>query len=271
MPIQPEISFSSQEAFSWPKDKEEASVLLRPHPWPVPGKSETHKHVGMLESRELSSKGLCKYMETLQSKDKKETFGGCFFSMSCPEISNDGNTRWHKPLFSIRFFGKVKAQLIGVAQGRASRDTTVGVRLGRTLATLQDLHLMIMTLDHSVPQTWFFPNPLSGNANVLFLLFWLISEIHGWKYWLRSHFFDAERTEKILPPTTHPPIYPPLPPDSQLQVEAITEREKRMQRGQAVREEELRAWKGRERQKKRLWFKFSHYSAKTSTYTHKQG
>ena len=54
-------------------------------------------------------------------------------------------------LFSIRFFGKVKAQLIGATQARASRDTAVRVRLGRTLATLQDLLLMIMTLDHSVP------------------------------------------------------------------------------------------------------------------------
>lgn len=35
-------------------------------------------------------------------------------------------------------------------------------------------------------------------------------------------------------------IYPPLPPDTQQQVEAITAREKRMQRGEAVREEERR-------------------------------
>lgn len=56
-----------------------------------------------------------------------------------------------------------------------------------------------MTLDHSVPQTWFSPNPLSGNANVFFLSFWLIGEMHGWKDWLGSHFFDANRIEKIFP------------------------------------------------------------------------
>lgn len=56
-----------------------------------------------------------------------------------------------------------------------------------------------MTSDHSVPQTWFSPNPLSGNANVFLLSFWLISEMHGWKDWLGSHFFDANRIEKIFP------------------------------------------------------------------------
>jgi len=225
----------------------------------------------MLESRELSSKGLCKYMETLQSKDKKETFGGCFFSMSCPKISNNGKHKLTQA-FSLASGSLGRLKRNSLVQHRPEHQGTQLCESGwEELATLQDLLLMIMTLDHSVPLDWFFPNPLSGNANVFFLLSWLISEIHGWKDWLGNHFFDAERTEKTLPPTTHPHIYPPLPPDSQLQVEAITAREKRMQRGQAVSEEELRVWKGRERQRKRLWFKFSHYRAKTSTDMHKQG
>lgn len=70
--------------------------------------------------------------------------------------------------------------------------------LGRT-AALWGLFLMLLTSDHSVSQTWFSPNPISGNANVFFFSFWLISGIRGWKDWLGSHFFDAGRMEKIFP------------------------------------------------------------------------
>lgn len=52
-----------------------------------------------------------------------------------------------------------------------SRDRAVGKKPGRTPAALQDLFLMLMTLDHSVPPMGFFPNSFFGNANVFFLTF----------------------------------------------------------------------------------------------------
>lgn len=68
-----------------------------------------------------------------------------------------------------------------------------------------------MTLDHSVPQTWFSPNPLSGNTNVFFLSFWLISNMHGWKDWLELISLMLTELRKYSLSYIHS-IYPSLPP-----------------------------------------------------------
>lgn len=121
-----------------------------------------------------------------------------------------------------------------------------------------------MTLDHSVPQTWFFPNPLSGNANVFFLSFWLISEISGWKDCLGSHFFDAGRIEKIFPqlhtPTSIHPCHLPL----SCRYRPL-QQERRGGREGGWKGKGLRAWKwGTKREKEDILFKLSNYRTKTS-------
>lgn len=146
LPIQPYFFFSWQESPSWPKNKEEATVFLRPHSGLVPGRWEIYEHAhGVLNSGELSSKGLCKYTETLQSQDKKRKKGRkntllrlLFFHVmprnKCPMMSN---IRWYL-LFSIRLFRKDEAQPI-----RVGPEVRVASRLCETAGEELKLHSKI--------------------------------------------------------------------------------------------------------------------------------
>lgn len=180
-------------------------------------------------TQENSSNSFFKYIETLQSKDKKnqkkpQPSETASFPCHAQKHPMMGNTSWHL-LFSIRLFGKVKHSCSTV--GGVSRDMAIGDSLGRTPAALQDLLLTLMTLDHSVPQTWFFLNPRTGNANVFFLSFWLISKITWLKGLAWKTFLWCWQNWENIPPTTHSHIYLSLLPDNLLQAEAITARNQR--------------------------------------------
>jgi hypothetical protein len=126
-----------------------------------------------------------------------------------------------------------------------------GRQAGKTSSCTSGFVFNAVSLNHSIPRTKFFPNLLFGNDNVFFLSFWLISEIHGWKDWLGSHFFDASRIEKVFPQLpTSPSIHPCHLPLS-CRLKAITTKQERRQRKQASSERKReRCWK-HENQKER--------------------
>lgn len=166
-----------------------------------------------------------------------------------------GKTSWYL-LFSIRLFGKVEAQPIHVAQGESGvvNRQDCGRQAGNNSSCTPGFVFNAYVF-RSLSSTTdlIFPKSPSGNANVFFLSFWLISEISGWKDCLGSHFFWCWQNWVNIPPATHPHIYPSLPPATQLQVQAITAREERRER-ERMEGKRAEGMKMRNKERKRRYF-----------------
>lgn len=98
------------------------------------------------------SKGHLENRDIMQSQEEKgeKSFRITSFPHHDQKHSLMGYTSWQ--IFRTGS-GERQAECLQVAHRGVSGDRAEGDKLGRTLAALQDLFLMLMTLDHSVSQT----------------------------------------------------------------------------------------------------------------------
>lgn len=151
--------------------------------------------------------------------------------MSCLEIFNGGQSGQY-PFFSLRFF---KAGHVSFIQHMGFSSRTWPWETRKYSNYSSRFVFNALTLDHSVPQTWFSPNPLSGNANVFFLSFWWSMKCMAGRAGLEVISLMLTELRKYSLSYIHP-NYPSLPPAAQLQIEAIAMRQERRQQWQVMPE-----------------------------------
>lgn len=146
------------------------------------------------------------------------------------------------PFFSLRFF---KAGHVSFIQHMGFPSRTWPWETRKYSNYSSRFVFNAMTLDHSVPQTWFSPNPLSGNANVFSLSFWWSMECMAGRAGLEAISLMLTELRRYSLSYIHP-NYPSLPPATQLQVEAITVRQGMLEKGRQAKSmktrEELGRW-----------------------------
>lgn len=153
------------------------------------------------------------------------------------------------PFFSLRFF---KAGHVSFIQHMGFPSRTWPWETRKYSNYSSRFVFNAMTLDYSVPQTWFSPNPLSGNANVFSLSFWWSMKCMAGRAGLEAISLMLTELRRYSLSYIHP-NYPSLPPATQLQVEAITVWQERRQQWQGMLEKGRQAKSMKTREELGRW------------------